>query len=98
MDDVSKNPKYYEIAMSFGAGIVENLKLELDDDGDKKEFQETGLIRKIYPQEYLLFITSRNDFEFMGWWNNWDLTQELGESQEISRPITILRRATVKSL
>jgi SAM-dependent methyltransferase len=78
--------------------FVENLTLEVDDDGDKKEFQETELIRKIYPQEFLLFIAARNDFEFVGWWNNWDLSQDLGETQNISRPITILRRASVKSL
>jgi hypothetical protein len=72
--------------------FVENLTLEVDDDGDKKEFHETKLIRHIYPQEFLLFIAARNDFEFVGWWNNWDLSQDLGETQNISRPITILRR------
>ena len=70
----------------------ESLTLEVDDDGDKKVFRETALVRQIYPQEFLLFIAARNDFEFVGWWNNWDLTQTLIETQKVSRPITILRR------
>jgi SAM-dependent methyltransferase len=70
----------------------ESLTLEVDDDGEKKEFRETAMGRQIYPQEFLLFVAARSDFEFVGWWNNWDLTQPLGETQKISRPITILRR------
>jgi len=70
----------------------ESLVLEVEDEGVKKVFRETGTYRKFYPQEFLLFVTARSDFEFVGWWNNWDLTQPLGETQKISRPITILRR------
>ena len=70
----------------------ESLVLEVEDEGVKKVFRETGMSRKIYPQEFLLFVAARGDFEFVGWWNNWDLAQPLGETQKISRPITILRR------
>lgn len=70
----------------------ESLTLEVDDDGEKKVFRETAMARRIYPQEFLLFVAARSDFEFVGWWNNWDLTQPLGETQKIGRPITILRR------
>ncbi|MEW5870735.1 MAG: class I SAM-dependent methyltransferase [Chloroflexota bacterium] len=70
----------------------ESLALEVDDDGDKQAFRETMRVRQIYPQEFLLFIAARNDFEFVGWWNNWDLAQPLGGKKEISRPIVILRR------
>jgi len=72
--------------------IKESLVLEVEDEGIKKVFRETEMCRKIYPQEFLLFVAARSDFEFVGWWNNWDLTQPLGETQQISRPITILRR------
>jgi SAM-dependent methyltransferase len=70
----------------------ETLTLEVDDAGKRKVFRETTLARQMYPQEFLFFIITRNDFEFVGWWNNWDLTQPLGEIQKISRPIIILRR------
>lgn len=69
-----------------------SLSLEVEDKGVKKVFRETAMERHIYPQEFLLFVAARSDFEFVGWWNNWDLTQPLGEIQKISRPITILRR------
>ena len=73
--------------------IVEgSLTLEVDDEGAKKVFREAIVGRRIYPQEFLLFIAARSDFEFVGWWNNWDLTQPLGETQEVCRPIIILRR------
>jgi SAM-dependent methyltransferase len=69
-----------------------SLTLEVEDEGVKKVFRETAMERQIYPQEFLLFVAARSDFEFIGWWNNWDLTQPLDEAQKISRPITILRR------
>jgi len=73
--------------------IVEwSLVLEVEDGGAKKVFQEVSLSRQVYPQEFLLFIAARSDFEFVGWWNNWDLTQPLGGTYEVGRPITILRR------
>jgi SAM-dependent methyltransferase len=73
--------------------IVEwSLVLEVEDGGAKKVFQEVFLSRQVYPQEFLLFIAARSDFEFVGWWNNWDLTQPLGGTYEVGRPIIVLRR------
>jgi SAM-dependent methyltransferase len=72
--------------------IEERFTLEVEDEGAKRVFQDTSLLRQIYPQEFLLFVAARSDFEFVGWWNNWDLTQPLDGTQEISRPIAILRR------
>jgi len=49
--------------------------------------------RAVYPQEFLELITSMGQFEFIGWWNNWNLDDPLTESTEnIFRPITLLRR------
>jgi len=70
----------------------ESLTLEVEDEGANKVFRETLMARQIYPQEFLLFVASRSDLEFVGWWNDWDLTQPLDGTQEIGRPITILRR------
>ena len=70
----------------------ESLTLEVEDEQGKRIFRESGVARQIYPQEFLLFVAARSDFEFVGWWNNWDVTQPLDGTQEINRPITILRR------
>lgn len=41
----------------------------------------------------MLAATYLNDFEFVGWWNDWDLSLPLDEvTRGIVRPITILRR------
>ncbi|MFC1572333.1 class I SAM-dependent methyltransferase [Candidatus Eisenbacteria bacterium] len=70
----------------------ESLTLEVEDGGAMKVFRETFTARQVYPQEFLLLIAARSDFEFVGWWNNWDMSQPLDKTREISRPITVLRR------
>jgi hypothetical protein len=72
--------------------IEEKFTLEVEDEGTKKVFRDTSLLRQIYPQEFLMFVAARSDFEFLGWWNNWDLGQPLDGKQEIGRPIVILRK------
>ena len=57
------------------------------------KLQNSAIRRAIYPQEFLLMATKLNDFEFVGWWNDWDLFSPLERTRgEIIRPITILRR------
>lgn len=70
----------------------ETVTLEVDDHGRHATLVETATKRAIYPQEFLLFIASRPDFEFVGWWNNWDLGQPLEDVSLITRPITVVRR------
>jgi SAM-dependent methyltransferase len=70
----------------------ETITLEVDDHGKKLNLIEKGLKRAIYPQEFLYFISSLKGFEFVGWWNNWDLSQPLEKTDEISRPIILVRR------
>ena len=70
----------------------ESLTLEVQEPSAKKVFREAYVARQMYPQEFLLFVAARSDFEFVGWWNDWDVNQPLDDAQEISRPITILRR------
>lgn len=70
----------------------ETITLEVDDQGEKINLIEKGLKRAIYPQEFLCFISSLKGFEFVGWWNNWDLSQPLEKADKISRPIILVRR------
>lgn len=70
----------------------EKLLLEVDDHGKRLEFVGTNIKRAIYPQEILLFVSGRPDFEFLGWWNNWDLSRPLSKAEKIDRPIALLRR------
>ena len=70
----------------------ETLTLEISDGVVQDVIRESWVRREIYPQEFLMFMANRIDFEFIGWWNDWDLTQTLDGVREINRPITVLRR------
>ena len=61
--------------------------------GQERTLLHQGLRRAIFPQEFILAATKLHKFEFIGWWNDWDLKVPLGEGRgEIVRPITVLRR------
>jgi len=70
----------------------ETIVLEVDDHGKKLNITGTDIKRAIYPQEFLLFISSHKHFEFMGWWNNWNLQEPLEQAKKIARPIAVVRR------
>lgn len=71
----------------------ENILFTIKDHGRHKKLLHTGIRRAIFPQEFMLAATRLNDFEFIGWWNDWNWNRPLGEGwDEIIRPITILRR------
>ena len=70
----------------------ETIVLDVDDHGEKHNIVGRELKRAIYPQEFLSVVSGREDFEFVGWWNNWDLSQPLEEAARIDRPIALLRR------
>ncbi|MEM2956566.1 MAG: class I SAM-dependent methyltransferase [Candidatus Pacearchaeota archaeon] len=45
----------------------ENITLEVDDNGKKLKFVEKGIIKHVFPQEFLALIKLNNKFEFLGW-------------------------------
>lgn len=75
--------------------VEETIVLEVLIDGGIRSFVEKSKNRVVFPQEFLQIIAHIPDFEFVGWWNNWDLDQPLGgikDPNKISRPITLLRK------
>lgn len=72
--------------------VEEIITLEAEDAGAPVALREVLVRRDIYPQEFLLLMASRSNFEFVGWWNNWDLTQPLDGTQTINRPIIVVRK------
>ncbi len=70
----------------------EIITVEADDHGKRLKLVDKDLKRAIFPQEFLLFISGRSDFKFVGWWNNWDLGRPLERADKIDRPIVLLRR------
>jgi SAM-dependent methyltransferase len=66
--------------------------VDVDDHGRRRSFQMVERNRAVFPQEFLLFIQNRPDFEFVGWWHDWDLRKPIDEASEISRPVVLIRR------
>jgi SAM-dependent methyltransferase len=72
--------------------VEETITLDVDDQGGRGNFVEKALRRVIFPQEFLLLVAHCTSFEFMGWWNNWNLDKPLPVEENITRPIIVLRR------
>jgi len=70
----------------------ETLSMEVNDHGEKLNIVGKEIKRAIYPQEFLCFISASKHFEFVGWWNNWDLRQPLEQANKFDRPIALVRR------
>lgn len=72
--------------------IEESIALVVEDHGTTMALQERAVRREIYPQEFLMFCAQRRDFEFIGWWNDWDLSKPLDGTEAMNRPISVVRR------
>jgi len=70
----------------------ETIVLEVNEHGKHHTITGKDVKRAIYPQEFLCLMRGLKDFEFVGWWNNWDLTKPLEQTTKIDRPITLIRR------
>ncbi len=72
--------------------MEETIIVEVKDRGKQRSLTAKEVKKMLYPQEFLNFVEDRKDFEFVGWWNNWDLNQPLDGAKRIVRPITLLRK------
>ncbi len=85
----------YEPLSNVEQTFVETIALDVDDHEKRIHLEQNAVRRVIYPQEFLRIIGSRSDFEFVGWWKNWDLEYPLKawpSSLKIDRPIALIRR------
>jgi len=70
----------------------ETIVLDIDDHGKKISITGKDIHRAIYPQEFKCYINNHNRFEFVGWWNNWNLDKPLDFAEKIDRPIIVIRK------
>ncbi|NIV39489.1 MAG: methyltransferase domain-containing protein [Anaerolineae bacterium] len=95
-DGIRVTTRYSEKLIDLVEQLVEEtFTVKVMDDGAVTHLAETGIRRVIFPQEFLQLIEHSGEFEFVGWWNNWDLESPLGDVKDprsISRPIILLRR------
>jgi SAM-dependent methyltransferase len=74
--------------------LEEHITLDVDDHGLKSVIEQVAQKRCLYPQEFLTLLEWRGHFEFVGWWNDWDLSIPLDGRDTIYRPVTLIRRKT----
>lgn len=53
----------------------ENITLEVDDHGKKLKFIEKGIVKHVFPQEFLALIRLNNNFDFLGWFERTKLNE-----------------------
>lgn len=71
----------------------ERLTLEVDDAGTHHSLRSRTTKRALYPQEFLALVAAQGCFDFVGWWNAWDLAQPItAATQSFFRPVALLRR------
>jgi SAM-dependent methyltransferase len=72
--------------------LEEHITLEVEDHGTNKTIKQVLTKRCIYPQEFLALLAWRGRFEFVGWWEDWDLDIPVDGRDTVNRPVTIIRR------
>ena len=92
-DGVRVQASYWSCSVNRIDQLYEDtLHLEIDDRGKRFTLEDKALRRRIFPQEFLAFVRDYTHFEFVGWWNDWDLDQPITGEHGVDRPIIVLRR------
>ena len=73
-----------KVRASFRATIVDHVAqtfredaiLEIQDHGIKKQIRSHELRKFFFPQEFLTLIKCHNKFEFLGWFDNFDINKQ----------------------
>ncbi|NOY88810.1 MAG: class I SAM-dependent methyltransferase [FCB group bacterium] len=66
--------------------------INVNDHGRHRTFKMVERNKAITPQEFLKFITERTDFQFVGWWKDWDLDKPISDFSAITRPVALLKK------
>ena len=72
--------------------VEERVEVTAHEAGGARTFATSATKRVMYPQEFLQFIGHHPAFEFVGWWNDWDLDEPLDGAHPINRPLIVIRR------
>ena len=92
-DGVQIQASYWSASVNRIEQVYEDtLHLEIEDGGRQFALEDKSLRRRVFPQEFLAFVRDRTRFEFIGWWNDWDLEQPITGDHGVDRPIVLLRR------
>lgn len=93
-DGIRVRASYWSRSLDRVEQLYEDtLHLEVEENGRRFTLEDKSQRRRIFPQEFLAFIRDRTAFEFVGWWNDWNLDQPITGEFAVDRPIVLLRRS-----
>jgi SAM-dependent methyltransferase len=72
--------------------VIDRLVVEVFEEGKSAVFKTEKVGKMIFPQEFLELVEKNGKFEFLGWYNSFNLAESLEKAKKINRPITLLRR------
>jgi hypothetical protein len=67
------------------------LNVDVQESGKEKHFESTDITKVIFPHEFLLLIERTKKFEFVGWWNNWNINEPIEKARKFERPLILVR-------
>lgn len=66
--------------------------VNVNDHSRHRRFEMVERNKAIFPPEFVEFLSRRSDFEFVGWWKNWNLNLPIDDFTNVTRPVVLLRR------
>jgi SAM-dependent methyltransferase len=92
-DDLTVNVSWATSPVCYTEQKIKVLMtIEVISNEETKTFKTEKICKLVFPQEFKELVKESGKFEFLGWYNNLDLTKPLEKMPHISRPVTLLRR------
>jgi len=66
--------------------------IKVNDRGRQKQFDMVERNKAILPDQFLKLIQDRDDFEFVGWWKDWNFDNPIENEFDVIRPIALIRK------
>ena len=71
---------------------IDRLIVEVFEEGKTIVFKTEKVNKIVFPQEFLELVEKNGKFEFLGWYNHFNLAESLEKAKKMNRPMTLLRR------
>lgn len=92
-DGITVESRFKIRLLDPGQNIYEEIwDVHIDDHGSITEFRMIEHNKAIFPGEFRQFLDQSDDFEFVGWWRDWDFDKPISDNGAIPRPLAIIRR------
>ncbi len=92
-DGIKMNSRFHIEPLPTGRNMFkETWTIDIDDHGEHHRLEMVERNLALFPADFLRFLKSRDDFEFVGWWSEWNLERPIERADDVYRPLVIIRR------